>query len=150
MPDTEPVEGLPAEQTLERPSAKYPTRELGRLLSYYKKNIKDFGTKVPFGVMKNIQSIIDKGVALEDIVTAMQNYEQARKDQDPQFTLGVRSFFSEEKIAYWLDPPKQATTPFRLKPALPEIQFTATMRPKPAVPVQAALPIVEDDEDFTL
>ena len=147
MPDNEAVEGLP-EQAPENASARYPTRELGRLIKYYRENIKDFGKAVPTGTMRNIQRLLDAGIELTDIVLAMENYEQARKNQDPQYTLGVRSFFSEDKVRYWLDPPKQ--TPFKAKPTLPEIKFVPLVQPQPVVPVPAQLAFEEDDDQFTL
>lgn len=145
MPETTAGEGLP-EQAPERLSAKYPTRELGRLLSYYKKNIRDYASGEAQGVIRNIQRLIDKGIGLEDIAQALENYanDEWRKSQDPRYSLSVRSFFSEAKIKEWATPKPARPTP--VKAALPEIDFQPLERPKPAIP-QAAATYQDGDGD---
>jgi hypothetical protein len=146
MPDTEASTGLPA-QADEKPSAKYPTRELGRLIKYYREKVRQCTSAEQIGVIRNIQRLIDKGIGLEDIATALENYanDDYRKNQDPRYTYSIRTFFSEAKIQEWLKPrPKRAVQPPR--PTLPEIAFTALERPKPVVPQTATESLEEDVE----
>jgi hypothetical protein len=127
MLDRKAGEGAP--EAPEKQSARYRTQELGRLLSYYKKNIRDYHYTEANGVIRNIQRLIDKGLALEDIVQAMENYaaDEYRKSSDPRFTLSVRSFFSEAKIREWLNPVERKP----MKPMLPQINFEPLVRPTP-------------------
>lgn len=144
MPDTQASEGL-SPQADGKPSAKYPTRELGRLLSYYKKNVRDFTPSESTGVIRAIQRMIDKGIGLEDIAQALRNYaeDEYRKSQDTRFSHAVRTFFSEAKIKEWLEPKQKR--PFQpSKPSLPQIDFKALERPKPVIP-QAAPETLEED-----
>lgn len=145
MPDMENGQGLPA-QPPEKPSAKYPTRELGRLLSFYKKNVRDYLPQESVGVIRNIQRLIDKGIEYQDIVQALKNYadDEWRKNSDPKYTMGVRTFFTEVKVKEWINPIKRkAAVPE--KPKLPQIDFEPMERPKPFVP-QAQTLFVEEEE----
>ena len=117
-----------------------PTRELGRFISFYKKNIRDCTSQECVGVIRNIQRLIEKGIAAEDIATALRNYadDEWRKSQDPRFSYAIRTFFSEAKIKEWLTPKEKRA--FKEKPALPQVNFTPLERPKPA----ALLPVIHE------
>jgi hypothetical protein len=143
MPTAETdVGGVPPEG---QESAKYTTRELGRLLGFYKKHIRDYTPEESRGVIRNIQRMLDKGTELEDIATAVQNYaeDEWRKSQDPRYSMPVRTFFSAAKIKEWLTPRER---PVSMKPALPQIHFTPLERPKPVQPT--LLPV--EEESFEL
>jgi hypothetical protein len=147
MPDTEATEGLPARAD-EKPSAKYPTRELGRLIKYYREKVRQCSSGEQIGVIRNIQRLIDKGIGLEDIAQALENYanDEYRKSQDTRFSYSIRTFFSEAKIQEWLKPrPKRTFQPTRS--TLPEIAFTALERPQPVVP-QAATDSIEEEVEL--
>jgi hypothetical protein len=138
MPLKQEPEGLP-DEAVAKPADSRPTREIGRLLSFYKKNIRDYTPTESVGVVRNIQRMIAKGLVFEDIVTALQNYaeDEWRKSQDPRRSMPIRTFFSEAKIREWLKP-QGRTVPVAQKPALPEIAFTPIERPAPAIPLCSA------------
>jgi hypothetical protein len=108
-----------------------PTRELWRFVKYYTEHIRAQSRTECQGVIRQIQRLIDKGIGLEDMALAMENYakDDWRKAQDPRFTKSIRSFFTAENIKEWL-------TPRPKKPVRPIDQialFEAVERPKPAV-----------------
>jgi hypothetical protein len=108
-----------------------PTRELWRFVRYYTENIRAQSQTECQGVIRQIQRLIDKGIGVEDMALALENYakDDWRKRQDPRFTKSIRSFFTVENIKEWL-------TPRPKKPVRPIDQialFEAVDRPKPAV-----------------
>ena len=130
--------------TVENVEDTRPTRELGRFISFYKKNIRDVSSQDCIGVIRNIQYMLNKGISAEEIATALRNYadDEWRKSQDPRFSYAIRTFFSAAKIKEWQTP--KAKQPFNAKPSLPQVKFTPLERPKPAVPQVSAY---EPDEE---
>lgn len=114
-----------------KPKGDRPTREIWRLLKYYDNKVRHCSKADFIGVIRNIQRLIDKGIGMETIATALENYanDEWRQAQDPRYSLAPRSFFSEAKIKEWETPRPSP------KPVRPQIQFEAIERPAPVIPV---------------
>ena len=120
-----PVQGgeaVPAE-----PSDAYTSRELWRCINFYCKNIRNHPPEEYKGVIRNIQRMIDKGIGLEMIATALENYmnDEWRK-ANPAYSKPIRSFFTKEIIEEWQHP-----RPSIKKPDPVQINFTPLFRPSP-------------------
>jgi hypothetical protein len=142
MPEND-LFGSQPEAPAKAPSDR-PTRELGRFIKFYKEKVRDCTSTECVGVIKNIQRMLDKGIGLDEIATALQNYadDEWRKSRDPRLSYPIRTFFSMAKIKEWLNPmPKPG------KPGLPQINFTPLETPKPAALNTYAAP---EEEAFEL
>lgn len=106
-----------------------PTRELWRFVKFYTERIRAQSRTECQGVIRQIQRLIDKGIGLEDMALALENYanDEWRKAQDPRFTKSIRSFFTAENIKEWMTPrPKKPVRPIDVI-----AKFEAVERPKP-------------------
>jgi hypothetical protein len=110
-------------------SGQRPTRELWRFIKFYTERIRAQSAADCKGVIRQIQRLIDKGIGLEDMALALENYanDEWRKAQDPRYTKSIRSFFTAENIKEWMTPkPKKSVRPIdRIA------KFEAVERPKP-------------------
>lgn len=108
-----------------------PTRELWRFVRFYCQNIRAQSAEDCKGVIRAIQRMVDKGIGLEDIAQALENYAEDpwRKQQDPRYSKPIRAFFKPEVIREWLTPKPPP------KPVQPVFDFEPTIRPVPAVPI---------------
>lgn len=129
-----PTEGMP-----DKPSKAYTSRELWRFVRYYCEKIRNHPQNECVGVIRNIQRMIDKGIGLEKIATALENYYKDEwRTANPAYSMKIRSFFSQEAIEEWQHPRPKVK---KVEPRIPSIDFTPQQRPKPAV----VLPRPEED-----
>ena len=114
-------------------SEQRPTRELWRFVDFYGKNIRATSKADSTGVIRQIQRLIDKGIGLEDIATALENYakdEWRMAQTDPKASKPMRSFFTAETIKEWLTPRKFVK---KLRTIDKIALFTSDYVPPPAV-----------------
>lgn len=120
-----------------------PTRELWRFIKFYTERVRPQSKADCQGVIRQIQRLIDKGIGVEDMALALENYanDDWRKAQDPRFTKSIRSFFTAENIKEWMTPkPKKPVRPIdqivkfetleRPQPVTVELEFEAPVSPE--------------------
>lgn len=128
------VVGPPAEQR--------PARELWRLMNFYNTKIKAHSKEECVGVIRNMQRLIDKGLGVDEMAQALENYEADEwRRANPRYSKTVRAFFTVESIKEWLTP--------RPKPQKPDplarlATFEPTTNPVPAK-ITIADPVEETD-----
>ncbi len=112
------------------PQEQRPTRELWRFVDFYNKNVRAHSKEECMGVIRQIQRLIDKGLGVEDLATALENYaaDEWRKAQEPRYSKPIRSFFTYEVVKEWLTPKKKPVRPDPLKRVT---AFQTTEMPKP-------------------
>lgn len=121
----------PMEATLPDKPSQRPTKELWRFVKYYTSNIRNFSQAECSGVIRAIQRMVDKGIPLEDIALALENYkDDPWRKANPRYSKHIRSFYTPETIKEWLTP-----RPAIQKPTSPAFNFEASEKPAPAVPV---------------
>lgn len=127
-----PRKKKPEQLDLPVPAEQRPTNELWRFLDYYNKNVKAHSASECSGVIRNIQRLIDKGLGVDSLATALENYanDEWRK-ANPRYSKHIRSFFSLEVITEWLTP-----RPPIVKPMDKVAKFRSDERPAPAIPVR--------------
>jgi hypothetical protein len=109
-----------------------PTRELWRFIDFYNTKIKAHSKEECIGVIRNIQRLIDKGLGVEDLAQALENYEADDwRRANPRYSKQIRSFFTFETIKEWLKPRPKMVKP---DPLAKVVAFETTVKPAPAVP----------------
>lgn len=100
---SDPLDGPEPEP---EPESEYSTRELSQFLRFYNEKIRKHSTAETRGVIRQIQRLLKKGVTVEMIRAALQNYaaDEWRKAQDPRYSKHIRSFFTQEFIQEWQAP----------------------------------------------
>lgn len=120
----EPAAGPPAEQR--------PTRELYRFIAFYLEKVRKHSKSDTVGVFRQIQNLIDKGLGVDVIAIALENYEADEwRRKNPHFSKHIRSFFTPETIKDW-------QTPKKIRPVDPldrVTQFKTDVLPPKAVPL---------------
>jgi hypothetical protein len=115
-----------------------PTRELFRFVAYYNEKIRAHSKEECVGVLRNIQRIIDKGLGVEDLAQALENYEADEwRRANPRYSKQIRSFFTYETIKEWLKPRPKAVKP---DPLARVSGFTVDAKPAPVV----VAPLIDD------
>ena len=118
-----------------------PTRMLWRFVDYYNKHIKEHSKEECVGVIRNIQRIIDKGLGVEDLAQALENYEKDEwRKANPRYSKPIRSFFTYEMVKEWLNPRPKLVKP---DPLARLSLFEALPTPPPA----AIAPLDNDPVD---
>lgn len=120
-----------------------PTRELFRFVAFYNQKIKAHGPDVTATVLRNIQRLLDKGLGIEDMAIALENYENDEwRKANPRYSKDMRSFFTMETIKEWLTPRPKLVKPDPLKHVH---AFETSAKPAPAKPM-----LFDDPEDESL
>jgi hypothetical protein len=121
-----------------------PTRELYRFVAFYNEKIKAHGPSVTAGVIKNIQRLIDKGLGVEDLAQALENYEKDDwRRANPRFSKSIFAFFTYEIIKEWLLPRPKMVKPDPIKARVTE--FQPDFRPEPAQPTLLTDEVISDE-----
>lgn len=89
-----------------------PTKELYRFIAFYNEKIKAHAPAVTATVLRNIQRLLDKGLGIEDMAVALENYEKDEwRRANPRYSKDMRSFFTLETIKEWLTPRRKPVKP---------------------------------------
>jgi hypothetical protein len=87
------------------PAEQRPTRELYRFIRFYNDKIKKSSETERVGIFRAIQRLIDKGLGVDAIALALENYEADEwRRANPRFSKSIRSFFTVETIQEWQTP----------------------------------------------
>jgi hypothetical protein len=114
------------------PAEQRPTRELYRFIRFYTEKIRAASKTEMVGVFRLIQNVIDKGLGVDEIAAALENYEQDEwRRANPRFSKSIRSFFTVENIKEWQTPKGK---PKKVDPLARLNSFAPDLRPAPAVP----------------
>jgi hypothetical protein len=128
-----------AEQSV-LPSQKYTTKDIWKLTKFYADKIRAFPPSHAGRLIKQIQRLLDKGVEMDSIAIALENYEadEQRRRADPRYVLSIYTFFTEAKIQEWQTPRPS------YKPQI--LTFDIPVLPPPPAP--ALLPTEEISDEL--
>jgi hypothetical protein len=130
------------------------TREISKLVTFYLKNVRAHDKSEMVGIIRQIQLMVKKGITMEDISLAMQNYasDDFTKNNHPALRHHIRKFMMPEKIRMWKNPPKrQATFAEKQRATDPSLSRLDALEAKAPAPVTVAVPtrVLYDDPDGT-
>lgn len=139
-------------------SALPTTRELSKFISFYTQNIRQHSRSETMGVMRQIQRLLEKGLTMKQISTALKHYrdDPFRQQADPRHMKHIRSFFTRETIEQWQQPVQGRRGSFgrprhAVLSALDALDQIAP--PPPPIPVVPIVPVdydVDEAEEFRL
>jgi hypothetical protein len=114
------------------------TREISKLVTFYCKNVRAHDKAEMVGIIRQIQLMLNKGVTMEDISAAIQNYaaDEFTRNSHEAHRHHIRKFMMPEKIRQWKIAPKRTKT--TTDPSLVALERLEASAP---VPVTVAPPV---------